>query len=262
MTTATGSSTSSTANSSANTPATSASTVASQEQFAGNMNTFLTMLTTQLSHQDPLSPMDSSAFTNQLVLFSQVEQQIDQNQKLDQIISLTQANQTSQALSYVGYQVEAQSSTFPLQDGTSEFSYQLPSAAKSTEITISDSSGTVVDTMAGEVTAGAHSMTWDGKDSNGNQLADGNYTVAVNALDSSGNQLSTATTAFGKVTGVTSLNGETTLIIGGVNGVGGLGVPLSSVLSVTPPSATSSTSTGTTGTGTGTGSGTGTGTST
>src|SRR5579883_738791 len=55
---------------------------ASQSQFSSNMSSFLTLLTSQLKNQDPLSPMDSTQFTNQLVEFSQVEQQIDINSNL------------------------------------------------------------------------------------------------------------------------------------------------------------------------------------
>jgi len=68
----------------ASTASTAASqTASSQQQLATNMNTFLELLTAQLKHQDPLDPMDTSQFTNQLVLFAQVQQQIDINQNLE-----------------------------------------------------------------------------------------------------------------------------------------------------------------------------------
>ncbi len=53
---------------------------------SGDYSNFLTLLTTQLKNQDPLSPMDSTQFTQQLVQFSAVEQQINGNKKLDQLI--------------------------------------------------------------------------------------------------------------------------------------------------------------------------------
>ncbi len=46
---------------------------------AGNFQTFLTLLTTQLKNQNPLDPLDTNQFTQQLVQFAQVEQQIKQN---------------------------------------------------------------------------------------------------------------------------------------------------------------------------------------
>src|ERR1051325_236388 len=82
-----------------------------QKQLSSNFDTFLTLLTTQLQNQDPLQPMDSNQFTQQLVEFSQVEQQINSNQNLESLISLTK-NQTSQsAVSYLG-------KTLTLTDGT------------------------------------------------------------------------------------------------------------------------------------------------
>ena len=46
---------------------------------ADNFDTFLTLLTTQLRHQNPLDPLDTNDFTAQLVQFTQVEQTIKQN---------------------------------------------------------------------------------------------------------------------------------------------------------------------------------------
>jgi flagellar basal-body rod modification protein FlgD len=64
------------------------STEASSAKLTQSYDSFLKLLTTQLQNQDPLSPMESSEFTNQLVQFSQVEQQISQNTKLDKLVSL------------------------------------------------------------------------------------------------------------------------------------------------------------------------------
>ncbi len=66
-------------------------------KLADDMQQFLTLLTTQLQNQDPLSPMDSTEFTNQLVQFSQVEQQITSNQKLDSLLALQLASISSVA---------------------------------------------------------------------------------------------------------------------------------------------------------------------
>ncbi|MFX8786229.1 flagellar hook capping FlgD N-terminal domain-containing protein, partial [Acinetobacter baumannii] len=40
---------------------------------AGNFQTFLTLLTTQLQNQNPLDPLDTNQFTQQLVQFAGVE---------------------------------------------------------------------------------------------------------------------------------------------------------------------------------------------
>jgi hypothetical protein len=88
------------------TPATSASTTSAaanaQKSLSGNFETFLTLLTTQLKNQDPLSPMDSNQFTQQLVQFSQVEQQINSNKNLESLIALTKSQSATSAVSYLG----------------------------------------------------------------------------------------------------------------------------------------------------------------
>ena len=62
--------------------ASAAGTNTGLQELSGNFDTFLTLLTTQLQNQDPLNPMDSNQFTQQLVEFSQVEQQINTNSDL------------------------------------------------------------------------------------------------------------------------------------------------------------------------------------
>src|SRR5712675_2430466 len=82
--------------------ATPSGAVTAQKSLSTNFNTFLTLLTTQLKNQDPLAPMDSNQFTQQLVQFSQVEQQINANKNLESLISLTKARGAIDAVSYLG----------------------------------------------------------------------------------------------------------------------------------------------------------------
>src|SRR5579864_4192214 len=69
---------------------------------AGNFNEFLQLLTTQLQHQDPTSPLDPNQFTQELVQFASVEQQINTNTSLSTMISLQQTQQAESALNFVG----------------------------------------------------------------------------------------------------------------------------------------------------------------
>ena len=66
--------------------ANSASSSDPMNELSGNFSTFLTLLTAQLKNQDPTSPMDSNSFTQQLVMYSQVKQQIDTNTNLNTLI--------------------------------------------------------------------------------------------------------------------------------------------------------------------------------
>src|SRR5579864_9548824 len=81
------------------------STQDAMSQLSGNFSTFLTLLTTQLKNQDPTSPMDSNEFTQQLVEFSQVEQQINTNTNLNTLITQGQSQIGSYATSYLGKSV-------------------------------------------------------------------------------------------------------------------------------------------------------------
>src|SRR5476649_2687999 len=98
---------------------------AAMSQLSGNFSTFLTLLTTQLKNQDPTSPMDSSTFTQQLVEYSQVEQQIDSNTNLKTLITQGQSQSGAFATSYLGKTVTVTGGQAPLTGGAANWSYNL-----------------------------------------------------------------------------------------------------------------------------------------
>src|SRR4030088_862188 len=71
----------------------SSSSSTSGATLAGNFQTFLTLLTTQLKNQNPLSPLDTNQFTQQLGQFASVEQEINMNTSLSSLITLQQTAQ-------------------------------------------------------------------------------------------------------------------------------------------------------------------------
>lgn len=187
----------------------------SKDKLSGDLDSFLTLLTAQLKNQDPLSPMDSTEFTNQLVQFSGVEQAINTNTNLESLIGLSQASIGATAVGYLGKEVQAESATMPLQDGAGKYTYTLPSDARKCLIVIKDASGAVVKTENGQLTAGTYHMTWDGKDAYGKQLDDGAYTIEVQATDTSGETIEDIyTTVFGKATAVAN-DGDDVMIAAG-----------------------------------------------
>src|SRR6266852_7931029 len=88
---------------------------------AGNFQTFLTLLTTQLQNQDPLSPLDTNQFTQQLVSFSEVEQQINTNTNLQSLIAMQNTSQALSALPLVGQTINYSGATAPLANGKASF---------------------------------------------------------------------------------------------------------------------------------------------
>jgi flagellar basal-body rod modification protein FlgD len=209
------------------TSTTASTTSTAQQTLSGNFQTFLTLLTTQLKNQDPMSPMDSNEFTQQLVMYSQVEQQIDTNSKLDSLISLGTTQTNSYAMSYLGKSVVLTDGTASLSSGTANWTYGLDSAASTTTLTVTDSSGKSVYTTTGETTAGTHSFAWDGKDNNGNQLADGTYTLAVASTAKDGSTVTTSVASKGTVSGIDLSGTSPQLVIGTTE------IPLSSAALVT-----------------------------
>jgi flagellar basal-body rod modification protein FlgD len=152
---------------------------------AGNFQTFLTLLTTQLKNQDPLSPLDTNQFTAQLVSFAQVEQQLKANTQLGTLVSLQQTAQNTAALDFVGQKVDVAGNSAALTNGTA--TWQLTAAKPATAtITISSATGQQVFSGNYALNAGTQPFTWDGKDTSGLQWPDGNYTISVTAQDASG----------------------------------------------------------------------------
>src|SRR5579871_3563090 len=85
-------------------------------QVADNFQTFLTLLTTQLKNQDPLSPLDTNQFTQQLTQMTGVEQQLLSNQLLQQLVNQNQGGGLTAAVGLIGKTVTADGSVAPLQN--------------------------------------------------------------------------------------------------------------------------------------------------
>src|SRR5579872_713333 len=122
-------------------------------QLSGNFQTFLTLLTTQLKNQDPTSPMDSNQFTQQLVEYSQVEQQINTNTNLQTLISQGTSNASAMTVGYLGKNVSITNGNASLSNGTANWTYNLGTASASTTLSVTNSAGMVVYTGPGAVTA-------------------------------------------------------------------------------------------------------------
>jgi flagellar basal-body rod modification protein FlgD len=195
-------------------------------QLSGNFNTFLTLLTTQLQNQDPLSPMDSNQFTQQLVEFSGVEQQINTNDNLKTLIGLTQSQGVNNAVGYLGKTVTLTNGKAALSGGAANWTYALNNTAAMTALTVTDANGKVVYVTQGETNSGAHSFTWDGKSNAGSDLPDGTYTLTVTAQDSNGTNVNSAVASKGIVDQIDMTGDQPQLMIGPME------IPLSEVATV------------------------------
>ncbi|QGZ93601.1 flagellar hook assembly protein FlgD [Terricaulis silvestris] len=162
----------------------------SRTRLSDNYDTFLILLTAQLQNQDPLAPMDSTQFTQQLVQFSQVEQQIRTNEQLEGLVGQYQAASAGAALSYLGKDAIIEADETYLAGGEANWAYRMPETATDLTITVKDSSGRAVyETTTADRGAGEHLFTWDGKKTNGEIAADGVYTIGIEAENAAGTSI-------------------------------------------------------------------------
>lgn len=210
--------------SSSTTPATKAAT-----GLAGDFNTFLTLLTTQLQHQDPLDPMKSNEFTQQLVAFTGVEQQITANKNLESLIAAMRTQDSASTVGYLGKEVTVYSEKAMLADGNADWTYSLDTAAAKVNLTVKDSSGNTIYTQPGDIAAGSHQFKWNGKNIDGTDQPDGVYTLGVEALTADGASITNQIYQKGTVKSIDNSYGTSLL------SVNGLLVPRENIVSIGVP---------------------------
>lgn len=149
------------------------------QTIAGNFQTFLTLLTTQLQNQNPLDPLDTNQFTQQLVQFAGVEQQLKTNDSLSTLISLQQATQATEALQFVGKTAVVSGNTTALSNSKAVWELNVPMTGD-VSISIANSAGQTV--FSGNFSAQAgdnQPFSWNGLGNDGTQWPDGLYTLTA-----------------------------------------------------------------------------------
>ena len=191
------------------------STSGTSGTLAGNFQTFLTLLTTQLQNQNPLDPLDTNQFTQQLVQFAGVEQQLKSNDQLASLVKLQTTAQSTQALSFVGSTAVVDGSTATLQKGQAGWAIGVTKPS-TVHVTLSNTAGQAV--FSGDYTLNAgqnQTFTWDGKGNDGTQWPDGNYTLTATAKDASGQTTAVSTEIQGVVDSADLSQTPPVLSIGG-----------------------------------------------
>ena len=217
-TTGTGSAVSTGTSASAGSTAQTAGTIGSQS-LAGNFDTFLQLLTTQLQNQDPLDPLDTNQFTEQLVEFASVEQQVNMNTNLQTLITLQQTSEATSAMQFLGANVTVNGNTAVLSNATnSPATWSFSAASPATgNVTISSSTGQVAYTGTVSLSAGTQSFAWAGTGTNGVSWPDGTYTMSINATGANGQPVTVSTQVQGTVSGINLSQNPPLLTVGGQN---------------------------------------------
>ena len=180
---------------------------------ADNFDTFLSLLTAQLKNQNPLDPLVSNAFTQQLVQFSSVEQQLKTNDFLSALVQANTNSVLTNAVNYIGKTVAAEGTRSELVNGKAVWNFHLEDAANTT-VTIKDSKGNVVYTEQGDLQAGTGQFSWNGKTSTGGKAPNGTYTISMTGINAEGKNVPISTEFTGTVTGVDFTGSEPVLLIG------------------------------------------------
>lgn len=157
---------------------------ASAATAASDFQSFLQLLTAQLRNQDPLSPLDSTQFVEQLASFSAVEQQIATNSKLDALAERLGVSAIDEASQWIGKDVETISGAAHFEG--EPLSYLVPAGdvGTATEIVISDAAGNIV--YREETDNQRREFTWRGENNDGGTAPNGDYMVSVNRYDEDG----------------------------------------------------------------------------
>ncbi|WP_010219815.1 flagellar hook assembly protein FlgD [Sphingomonas sp. PAMC 26621] len=181
-----------------------------------DFNMFLKLLTTQMQNQDPLSPMDSTQYTQQLAQYSQVEQTVQQTGTLKDILARLSTQDMSQAAGFIGKDAVFASAISGLGTTAASWSFVTDRAMTSGTATVADASGATVLTRALDASGGTGSFNWNGTLADGSKAAAGAYTLSIKGVDAAGAPMAATINSTGTVSDVTAKNGVLSL---GVNGV-------------------------------------------
>ena len=191
---------------------------------AGNFDTFLKLLTTQLQNQNPLDPLDTNQFTQQLVEFSGVEQALKTNDLLGTLVSASTANRAASAAGYLGATITADGSTTALSGGKARLDLFGRQAGRQ-----GDDDRDRLDRrdrlhqVDRSRRPARRSFTWDGRSDDGSLYTSGKYTLKIDAKDAAGQPVTVSTEIAGTVDAV-DLSGDQPVL-----NIGNISVPLDKV---------------------------------
>ena len=212
------------------TPTTTSSTTSKEKSSSLTQEDFLSLLTTQLAYQDPTKPVDNAQMVSQMAQISTVDGITSLNSSVSNLSTVVTSSQALMASSLVGQKVLLPSSTGYMTSGAG-MSGVVATGEGASDLTISikNSSGAVVyqTNVSGDQT-GNVPFNWDGKDSKGNALPEGKYTVSATGLVD-GKSQALSGLVYGKVNSVTLGSSSTTTALN-INGLGS--VKLSNILEV------------------------------
>ncbi|MBN2071839.1 MAG: hypothetical protein JW814_10320 [Candidatus Krumholzibacteriota bacterium] len=177
---------------------------------------FLKLLTAQLSHQDPMEPLDNNEFIAQMTQFSSLEKLENINASVDSELMLSQSMNNALSTTLIGRNVILQSNVVDVTGGESMGSGFYTDKAGTAFVTITDSNGETVRTLNVDVTEkGFIDIEWDAKDNQGNDVSDGEFYLSIEFTGEDGVQAMALPFLNGRVTSLKFYDGNAYLTVGG-----------------------------------------------
>jgi len=180
---------------------------------------FYKLLVAQMKNQDPTNPMDNSQMTSQIAQMNTVSGINQLNTTVQSLASTLQGSQAMQSASLLGRNVLVAGTSLQLLQGQAAFGANLSQAVDTANVTIQDSAGKTVRTLAlGAQPAGIQNFAWDGSTDAGKTAADGAYTFELQASQNA-QPVTTTTLSSGQVQSVSMASTGLKLNLSGLGSV-------------------------------------------
>jgi|AntAceMinimDraft_13_1070369.scaffolds.fasta_scaffold43025_2 flagellar basal-body rod modification protein FlgD len=188
---------------------------------------FLQLFTAQLQNQNPLDPVKNEAFVAQLAQFSSLEANLSMKDSLSTMVTSQASDRVMASAALIGKSVAVPGGSVDLSDGVGgEGVVNLPYGSAGMKVTVlNDRNMAVRELVYGAQPAGDFALKWNGKDADGETVADGSYRFIAQAVVQ-GETSSVSVSALAKVTAVSTSAVDKSLIL---EFVGGKTLPLSEV---------------------------------
>jgi flagellar hook assembly protein FlgD len=177
---------------------------------------FIKLMSVQLKHQDPMSPLKNEEMAAQLAQFSGLEQMQNVNRNLEKMSGAGEMRDSMQAASLIGKRVVTDAAKFKLtEDRKVDLSFELPGDIEQGKISVFDSKGAIVrDLLIDRMDKGKQSVKWDGRNEKGTFADLGEYTFKISAQNKLGQKVEAVTNTTGIVSGIEFDKGKAVLLVG------------------------------------------------